>query len=60
MLDFSRFEALTFDCYGTLINWEEGILRCLRRILSVHGKDIDDATILEFYGDFEARTEQAS
>jgi 2-haloacid dehalogenase len=58
MLDFSRFEALTFDCYGTLINWEQGILRCLRRILSVHGKDIDDATILEFYGDFEARAEQ--
>jgi 2-haloacid dehalogenase len=58
MLDFSRFELLTFDCYGTLINWEDGILRCLHRILAVHGKDTDDATILEFYGDFEARAEQ--
>jgi len=26
MLDFTRFEILTFDCYGTLINWEAGIL----------------------------------
>jgi 2-haloacid dehalogenase len=26
MLDFKRFEILTFDCYGTLINWEDGIL----------------------------------
>jgi 2-haloacid dehalogenase len=58
MLDFSRFEVLTFDCYGTLINWEDGILRCLHRILSAHGKDIDDATILQLYGDFEARAEQ--
>ena len=58
MLDFSRFGILTFDCYGTLINWEEGILRCLHRILAAHGKDVDDATILRLYGDFEARAEQ--
>jgi FMN phosphatase YigB (HAD superfamily) len=25
MLDFSRFSILTFDCYGTLIDWETGI-----------------------------------
>ncbi len=29
MLDLSRFEALTFDCYGTLIDWESGLLRAL-------------------------------
>jgi len=58
MLDFTRFEILTFDCYGTLINWEEGILRCLHRVLAAHGKDTDDATILRLYGDFEARSEQ--
>jgi 2-haloacid dehalogenase len=57
MLDFSRFEILTFDCYGTLINWENGILRCMHRILAAHGKDTDDATILKLYGDFEARAE---
>jgi 2-haloacid dehalogenase len=58
MLDFSRFEILTFDCYGTLINWEDGILRCLHRTLAAHGKDTDDATILRLYGDCEARAEQ--
>jgi 2-haloacid dehalogenase len=58
MLDFKRFETLTFDCYGTLVNWEDGILRCLHRILAAHGKDTDDATILRLYGDFEARAEQ--
>jgi 2-haloacid dehalogenase len=58
MLDFSRFEILTFDCYGTLINWEDGILRCLHRVLTSHGKEADDATILQLYGDFEASAEQ--
>jgi 2-haloacid dehalogenase len=58
MLDFSRFEILTFDCYGTLIDWEEGILGCLRRILAAHGQQIDDATILRLYADFEASAEQ--
>ena len=58
MLDFSRFEILTFDCYGTLINWEAGILSALHRILSAHSKKIDDATLLQLYGDFEHRSEQ--
>ena len=58
MLDFSRFEVLTFDCYGTLINWEAGILPVLRRILSGHGKKLDDVTLLKLYGDFELLSEQ--
>ena len=57
MLDFTRFEILTFDCYGTLINWEAGILSSLHRVLSAHGKKIDDATLLKLYGDFELRSE---
>jgi 2-haloacid dehalogenase len=58
MLDFSRYEILTFDCYGTLINWEAGILAALHRILSAHGKKMDNATLLKLYGDFEQRSEQ--
>lgn len=57
MLDFNRFEILTFDCYGTLIDWEAGILAALRKILSAHGKSIDDSRLLALYGDFEARAE---
>ena len=57
MLDFSRFEILTFDCYGTLIDWETGILSSMQRILAAHGKRVDDATVLEQYGEFEAQAE---
>ncbi|MGH9497395.1 MAG: haloacid dehalogenase type II [Candidatus Sulfotelmatobacter sp.] len=58
MLDFNRFEILTFDCYGTLINWEAGILPALHRILAAHSKTVDDATLLKLYGDFEQEAEQ--
>jgi 2-haloacid dehalogenase len=60
MLDFNRFEILTFDCYGTLIDWESGILPVLRRILSAHRKKSNDASLLKLYGDFEQRSEQGA
>jgi 2-haloacid dehalogenase len=58
MLDFNRFKILTFDCYGTLIDWETGILSALRSILAAHEKKADDATLLKLYGDFESSAEE--
>jgi 2-haloacid dehalogenase len=59
MLDFNRFEIFTFDCYGTLINWEAGILSVLHEILSAHGRKIDDAKLLKLYGEFEQLSEES-
>lgn len=30
MLDYRKFDVITFDCYGTLIDWEEGIFKAFR------------------------------
>ncbi len=30
MIDFSKYRVLTFDCYGTLIDWETGITELVR------------------------------
>jgi 2-haloacid dehalogenase len=57
MLDFKSFRLLTFDCYGTLIDWEVGIFSALRPILQEHGKVVSDSTLLELYGEFEAKAE---
>lgn len=57
MLDFSRFRIITFDCYGTLINWESGILSALRPILAAHNAHLDNAEILRLYGELEAEAE---
>ncbi|MCC6427188.1 MAG: haloacid dehalogenase type II [Phycisphaerales bacterium] len=48
---------LTFDCYGTLIDWETGILRAIRPVLSVHGIRTTDDELLELYAPIEARIE---
>lgn len=56
-LDYDRFEALTFDCYGTLIDWEAGILAGLRRGLAEQGIDPPDDELLEIYGRAEATAE---
>ena len=56
-LDFSRFEALTFDCYGTLIDWEAGILAGLRPVLAARGAEPADDELLEVYAGFEAAAE---
>jgi 2-haloacid dehalogenase len=57
-LDFTRFQILTFDCYGTLIDWETGIFSALRPILAAHGKTISDPALLEMYSELEAKAEQ--
>jgi 2-haloacid dehalogenase len=56
-LDFSRFEALSFDCYGTLIDWETGILAALRPILQEHRIEAADEKLLESYARNEAGVE---
>ncbi len=56
-MDFSHFTTISFDCYGTLIDWESGILPVLRAVLASHGQSLSDAAILELYGEFEAEAE---
>jgi 2-haloacid dehalogenase len=56
-LDFARFEALTFDCYGTLIDWESGLLDALRPMLVAHGASADPETLLESFARHETRLE---
>ena len=56
-IDFGRFEALTFDCYGTLIDWESGILAALRP-LAPHGVELPEGgLLLEAFGRLEAEAE---
>jgi 2-haloacid dehalogenase len=56
-MDFSRFTTISFDCYGTLIDWEAGILPILQTVLRSHGVSLPSAAILELYGEFEAVAE---
>jgi 2-haloacid dehalogenase len=59
-LDFTRFKFLTFDCYGTLIDWEQGILGALQPILHSHDKALSDDQVLELYSELESEIESGN
>jgi 2-haloacid dehalogenase len=61
-MPFESIRLITFDCYGTLIDWENGMLSALRPLLSrpllpKDGRSISDSQILELYGEIEAQLE---
>ncbi len=58
MLRFDDFDVLTFDCYGTLIDWETGILDALRPIFAAHRVDLAPERVLELYGEQESAAER--
>jgi 2-haloacid dehalogenase len=54
MINFQQFEVLSFDCYGTLINWESGILSAFKKILYNHNIHLRDNEILELFAQQES------
>ncbi|HJQ60324.1 MAG TPA: haloacid dehalogenase type II [Vineibacter sp.] len=59
-MKLAEFTTLTFDCYGTLIDWEAGILAALRPWLATGGRELGDNAILEAFGAAESRCEAAT
>ncbi len=54
MLDFRNFDVITFDCYGTLIDWESGILAALAPFRETGGLDVSDEDLLSSYARLES------
>src|SRR5258708_5865732 len=56
-MDFSPFTHLTFDCYGTLIDWESGILAAISPLLRQNGIEATECQALQLYVEHEAQQE---
>lgn len=54
-----RPDVITFDCYGTLIDWNEGISSALLAEAERQGKEVDRAAILTAYHHAEPRVQAA-
>jgi 2-haloalkanoic acid dehalogenase type II len=50
-----RFDVLTFDCYGTLIDWERGIAEAFEAAARADGVRLDRAAVLGAYHELEPR-----
>lgn len=57
-LDLTSYTTLTFDCYGTLIDWESGIVNAMRPILLAHGIEKSDDEILEIFSSLESAAQR--
>ena len=57
-LDLTAFRALSFDCYGTLIDWEAGIAAVLVPWAAEQGLDLGEEELLLAYADHEAAVER--
>ncbi len=60
MLDFSQFEWISFDCYGTLVDWETGISGAVGEVLESRGMRMPRGEILGLFAEVEPRVQQGS
>ena len=57
-MDLTGYKALSFDCYGTLIDWEAGIAAVLVPWATEVGLDLDAERLLAAYAGNEAEVER--
>ena len=57
MIDGQKFKVLSFDCYGTLIDWETGILAGVRPVLEAHDIELNDERVLELYAEIAQKAQ---
>ena len=53
-----EYEVLTFDCYGTLIDWETGIVAALTPVLNAHQVAFSTAELLGLYSNVESEIQR--
>jgi 2-haloacid dehalogenase len=57
-VNLADYDALSFDCYGTLIDWETGIASVLNPWAREAGLDVTDEELLQAYSESEELTER--
>lgn len=59
-MQLTDFRVLTFDCYGTLIDWESGLFAALQPLLARAGMDLPRDAVLATFAEHEARQQAAT
>ena len=51
------YDVITFDCYGTLIDWENGISTAFAKAAAIDGRQLDRTQVLKAYSEIEPSVE---
>ena len=51
------YRALTFDCYGTLVDWGSGIVDYLQPLLRSHDLKVSDRRLLNLFSELEPQVQ---
>jgi 2-haloacid dehalogenase len=57
--EFSHVRACSFDCYGTLIDWEQGIADALAGWAGQHAVGLDSEELVDLFSRYESGVQQA-
>ena len=57
VLDFNRYEWISFDCYGTLVDWETGISDAVATVFAAHGVLKSREDILALFSEAEPQVQ---
>ncbi len=52
------FEVITFDCYGTLIDWDQGIAQAFQAVAAEDGVELEAADLVRVYAEVEPTIQQ--
>jgi len=52
------YDIITFDCYGTLVDWRSGITAAVERVARVHGVTVDPARVLRLHAEIEPQVQR--
>lgn len=59
-MNLSDVRLLSFDCYGTLIDWERGICDTVTRLAGSHGVQPERSRILSLFASHETHVQNAN
>ncbi len=60
MMKLTDFKVLTFDCYGTLIDWESGMIEALAPLTRRAGRTLSRDQILEAHASHESAQQRST
>ena len=59
-LNSKNYEIISFDCYGTLVDWSQGITEYLMPVFLAHDAHVIDSWVIEYFANIEPNIQKST